>query len=129
MYSFYVNIFKICRQEVKEYKKNLGSAVAIAVSERPKQEPASTISSPQNIRKSVIEIMDKYEEELNENYKKKELVYQTEIKELEVKLISQKREHEEFVQTLKRKKWCDCCYNEAQTENKIFCSNSCGADW
>lgn len=85
-----------------------------------------------NIRKTVIEMLDKNEQEfklLNSSFSSKEEEYRNKIKDLETTIQNQKAQHEVVVRELKRKKWCDCCHEETQTPNKIFCSNSCGSKW
>lgn len=127
-------------QEVKEYIKNLGPAFKYA----PCNElfDISTIKSrftnaakpiwAPNIRKTVNELLDRNEEEfefLKLDFANKETEYQKKIVDLETEIVMQKRKHEEMVQSIKLKKWCECCAKETKTATPHFCSNSCGAKW
>lgn len=82
-----------------------------------------------SIRKTMIDLLDKNEEEFEALKESLSLEYEDKIGKLESQIVDLKRKHEDCIQSLKQKKFCDCCYNVTETEIKIFCSNSCGSKW
>lgn len=94
--------------------------------------PVTTTTWTSAIRKNIDDLLDQNEKEfetLKADFKLKEAVYQSEIKQLEEKLSSQKSQFDRQLKEAKNKKYCDCCSSSTNTTIKIFCSNSCGAKW